>query len=96
MHSSKLIWLVYFIFVYITACRGNFVKPKPAANVNEPQQIHIGFGQRLTDIIILWSTKNNDSSVAEYYTGNTNSKVVQKYIDYTTRTVYYNPCLPLN
>lgn len=77
MHSSKLIWLVYFIFVYITACRGNFVKPKPAANVNEPQQIHIGFGQRLTDIIILWSTKNNDSSVAEYYTGNTNSKAIK-------------------
>jgi hypothetical protein len=42
--------------------------PRPPATA--PQQIHIGFGQKVTDIIVLWATINNDTTIVEYHVGN--------------------------
>lgn len=54
-----------------------FVQPRPAGHSDyEPQQIHIGFGQRITDIVIIWATKKNDTSRVEYISETDNVKVL--------------------
>lgn len=37
--------------------------------LNVPKQVHIGFGKTTNDMIVMWSTVMNDSSVVEYHTG---------------------------
>ena len=36
---------------------------------NLPRQVHIGFGDSPTEIVVMWSTELNDTSVVEHYHG---------------------------
>ena len=67
MHFAETRWLIFILLIVFI--RGyKIIPPKPPATA--PQQIHIGFGQKVTDIIVLWATINNDTTIVEYHVGN--------------------------
>ena len=67
MHFAETKWLIFILLIVFI--RGyKIIPPRPPANA--PQQIHIGFGQKVTDIIVLWATINNDTTIVEYHVGN--------------------------
>lgn len=67
MHFTEARWLI-FILLIVFIHGYKIIPPKPPATA--PQQIHIGFGQKITDIIVLWATINNDTTIVEYHVGN--------------------------
>lgn len=67
MHFTEAKWLIFILLIVFI--RGyKIIPPRPPATA--PQQIHIGFGQKVTDIIVLWATINNDTTIVEYHVGN--------------------------
>jgi hypothetical protein len=76
MHFTETRWLIFILpIVFIRGFK--IIPPRPPATA--PQQIHIGFGQKVTDIIVLWATINNDTTIVEYHVGDNQAiKVVIK------------------
>lgn len=54
--------------------------------LNVPKQVHIGFGKTTNDMIVMWSTVRNDSSVLEYHTGDNS---VESVSSASGSTVYF-------
>lgn len=69
MHFTELGWWLSVLIAVVQS--SNIIRPKQA--VTGPQQIHIGFGQKITDIIVLWATESNDTSIVNYHTGDRNA-----------------------
>lgn len=57
------------------SAKGNKVDKINGGNI--PQQVHIGFGETTNEMVVMWSTEHNDSSVVEYHTGDNSDENVK-------------------
>lgn len=77
MHYLSIVLPLTFA---VTLVFGNshFMQPKSNGYSDfEPQQIHIAFGQHITDIVIIWATKKNETSYVDYLSDTESAKTVK-------------------
>ncbi|KAK3579398.1 hypothetical protein CHS0354_029706 [Potamilus streckersoni] len=78
MHASLklcLFFLSVLILVISVLCKAAAMQViteelQPRTDLLRPEQIHISFGKKANDIVIVWATKANDISIVEYHTEN--------------------------